>query len=159
MASPDSQDNVATDRAAEGREVETTPTPTPLEHVVDDDTPRREAIHWAADELFADRTFDEVTSSLVEGGWTEDAAQEIVEAARQQTRDQRGVLTRDRIVGGADAYYRRATGRWFVGMPVLAAAWRLLHSLATLAALRRASRVGQGDRRSWGEPQSREDAK
>ena len=115
----------------------------PLEHVVDDDTPRREAIHWAADELFADRTFDQVTASLVEGGWSEDVAQEIVEAARQQTRDQRGVLTRDRIVGSADAYYRRATGRWFVGMPVLAAAWRLLHSLATLAALRRATR---GDR-------------
>ena len=84
-----------------------------------------------------------MTASLVEGGWPEDAAQEIVEAARQQTRDQRGVLTRDRIVGSADAYYRRATGRWFVGMPVLAAAWRLLHSLATLAALRRATR---GDR-------------
>ena len=136
------EDDVSPEHATEGRSGEGPPTP--LEHVIDDDTPRREATHWAADELFADRTFDEVTASLVEGGWSEDSAQEIVEAARQQTRDQRGVLTRDRVVGSADAYYRRATGRWFVGMPVLAAAWRLLHSRATLAALRRATRGDRG---------------
>jgi hypothetical protein len=40
----------------------------------------------------------------------------------------------------ADRMYRRATGRWYVGMPMLAAAWRLLHSVATLLALRTARR-------------------
>ena len=148
MPSPAPQDELPPDPAADDRTEDNPPTPTPtstpLDQIIDDDTPRQEAIHWAADELFADHTFDEVAASLVEGGWSEDAAQEIVEAARQQTRDQRGVLTRDRIVGSADAYYRRATGRWFVGMPVLAAAWRLLHSLATLAALRRATRGDRG---------------
>ena len=85
-----------------------------------------------------------MAASLVEGGWERETAEDVVEEARRRTREQRGVLTRDRVVGRADALYRRSTSRWFVGMPTLAAVWRLLHSVATLAALRRAdSRAGR----------------
>lgn len=107
---------------------------------MDDDTPRREAIEWAVEALYEDRSFDEVAAALVEQGWPEQDAADIVEAARQQTRAHRGVLTRDTVVGRADRSYRQAmTGRWYVGMPMLAAAWRLMHSIATLLALRRKS--------------------
>jgi hypothetical protein len=114
--------------------------PSPLDQVVDDDTPRIEAVKWAVEELYADREFDDVAASLVEGGWSEDAAAEIVEEARRQTRGHRGVFTRDQVVADANRLYSRATARWYVGMPMLGAAWRLLHSLATLLALRRAGR-------------------
>ena len=117
------------------------PVASPLDQVFDDDTPRQDAIEWAVEELYADRSFDEVAAALVAGGWDETAAAEVVEAARQRTRDHRGVLTRDQILGPANRHYRQAmTGRWYVGMPVLAAAWRLMHSIATLSALRRAKR-------------------
>lgn len=120
----------------------------PLEQVFDDDTPRQDAIEWAVEKLYADRSFDEVAAALVDGGWDETAAAEIVEAARQRTRDHRGVLTRDQLLGPANRHYRQAmTGRWYVGMPVLAAAWRLMHSIATLAALRRAKGKEEPPRR------------
>jgi hypothetical protein len=109
-----------------------------LGRVVDDDTPRREAVDWAAEALQEGAAFEAVAASLVAEGWPAEEAEELVEAARVRTREGRGVVTRDRVVGAADRYYRRATGRWVVGMPVLGAAWRLLHSLATLVALRRA---------------------
>lgn len=115
----------------------------PLDRVVDDETPRTEAVEWAVEALYEDRPFEEVEAALVEGGWSEDAAQEIVEEARRQTRRHRGALTRDQVVLDADRMYRRATGRWYVGMPMLGAAWRLLHSIATLLSLRRAKRDAQ----------------
>jgi hypothetical protein len=115
-----------------------------LAHVVDDDTPRIEAVAWAVEQLYEDPDFDEVAAALVEGGWSHDAALGIVEEARRQTRGHRGVFTRDEIVSDANRLYRRATGRWYIGLPMLGAAWRLLHSLATMMSLRRASRGGQG---------------
>ena len=118
----------------------------PLERVVDDDTPRTEAIEWAVEALYDDRPFDLVHAALVEGGWPDDDAAEIVEEARRQTRRHRGALTRDQVVLDADRMYRRATGRWYVGMPMLGAAWRLLHSVATLLTLRRAKRDGTQNR-------------
>lgn len=111
----------------------------PLERVIDDDTTRREAIEWAVEALLADRSFDDVSASLAEGGWPNDEAAEIVEAARQQTRHHRGALTRDQVVVHANRRYRQAMmARWYVGMPMLAAAWRLMHSVAALVTLRRA---------------------
>ena len=118
----------------------------PLERVVDDDTPRVEAIEWAVERLYDDRPFEEIEAALLAGGWSEDDAAEIVEEARQQTRRHRGALTRDQVVLGADRLYRRATGRWYVGMPLLGAAWRLLHSVATLLTLRRARRDDRAQR-------------
>jgi hypothetical protein len=120
----------------------------PLEKVVDDDTPRREAVEWAVEQLCSDRSFEDVAAALVANGWDEDTAAEIVEAARQRTRGHRGVLTRDDILRPAHRHYRQAmTGRWYVGMPVLAAAWRLIHSLSTLMALRRRRRDEPPSRR------------
>src|SRR5581483_12229967 len=103
------------------------PKASPLEQVIDDDTPRMEAVEWAAEALYDGLEFEQVATALVEGGWDAGAAEEVVEEARRRTREQRGVLTRDRVLGRADALYRRSTGRWFVGMPMLAAVWRLLH--------------------------------
>ena len=107
-----------------------------LDRVVDDDTPRIEATEWAVEALYDDRPFEEVESDLVASGWSADDAAEIVEAARQRTRRHRGATTRNQVVDEADRMYRRATGRWFVGLPMLSAAWRLLHSVATLLSLR-----------------------
>ena len=116
------------------------PAALPLDRVVDDDTPRREAVEWAVEALHADATFDDVAAALAREGWPEEEAADIVESARQRTREHRGVLTRDHVVGSANLRYRQAmTGRWYVGMPMLAAAWRLMHSLSTLLALRRAT--------------------
>jgi len=112
-------------------------TPAALEHVVDDETPRAEALQWAVELLYDDRPFEDVEAELVGGGWSADDAAEIVEAARRRTRRHRGATTRDQVVGEADRMYRRATGRWFVGLPMLSAAWRLLHSVAALLSLRR----------------------
>ena len=112
--------------------------PSALDGVVDDDTPKAEAVEWAVERMYEDRPFEEVEAQLLGSGWPEDAAAEVVEAARQQTRRHRGALTRDQVVLDADRMYRRATSRWFVGLPMLAAAWRLLHSVATLLSLRQA---------------------
>ena len=112
----------------------------PLEQVVDDDTPKIEAVEWAVEQLYDDRPFEEVEAQLLQAGWPQDTAEDVVEAARQQTRRHRGALTRDQVVLDADRMYRRATSRWFVGLPMIAAAWRLLHSVATLLSLRQARR-------------------
>lgn len=122
------------------------PTVSALQEVVDDDTPRWDAIAWAVDEMYEDRPFEWVAEQLAEGGWPDDDVAEIVEEARRRTRTHRGAVTRDQIALDADRLYRRATGRWFIGMPMLGAAWRLLHSLATLLALRRRTPRDEGRR-------------
>jgi hypothetical protein len=127
--------------------------PPPLDQVVDDDTPRQDAVEWAAEALYEDASFEQVAAALVDSGWSQDDAEDIVEAARQRTRDHRGVLTRDQVLGPAHRHYRQAmTGRWYVGMPVLAAAWRLMHSLSTLMALRRARQAPPEVRRTTPPP-------
>ena len=120
-------------------------TPAPLDHVVDDETPRTEALEWAVEALYDDRPFEDVEGDLAAGGWSVDDAAEIVEEARRLTRRHRGALTRDQVVLDADRLYRRSTGRWYVGMPMLGAVWRLLHSVATLLSLRRAKRIKRRD--------------
>jgi hypothetical protein len=118
--------------------------PSPLDNVVDDYAPRREAIEWATAELAAGRGFDEVAAELAGGGWAEGDAAEIVEAARRQTRHVRGVVTREQVVRASNQHYRQSMmGGWFVGFPSIAAVRRLIHSLASLASLRR-NRGGGG---------------
>jgi len=116
------------------------PAAVPLDHVVDDDTPRTEAIEWAVEQCYNDRPFEEIEAALLAGGWSDDVAAGIVEESRRLTRRHRGALTRDQVVLDADRMYHRATSRWFVGLPMIAAAWRLLHSVATLLTLRRAAK-------------------
>jgi len=114
---------------------------TPLENVVDDYEPRLAAVEWAVGQMFDDRTFEDVAAELLAGGWALDDAEEVAETARQRTRGHRGAMTRDEVVDEADRMYRRSmSGRWFAGMPMLAAAWKLMHSLVTLGSLRRAGR-------------------
>jgi hypothetical protein len=112
--------------------------PSPLAEVVDDLTPRRDALDWAVAEIAAGRGFEDVVADLRVAGWSEGNAGEIVELARRETRGRRGVVTRAEVVRDVDRRYRRAmTPGWFLGMPTVAAAMRLLYSLGTLVSLRR----------------------
>lgn len=110
----------------------------PLANVVDDLTPRDEAIEWAVTEVAAKRPFDDVAADLTAAGWSEADAADIVELARRHTRAHRGVLTRADVVDDVNRRYRRAmTPGWFLGLPTVVAAMRLLYSIATVATLRR----------------------
>ena len=109
-----------------------------LESVIDDDTPRREAVEWAVTELAADRAFEEVSAGLAGAGWDAEQVADILEQARRRTRPLRGGLTRDEVAGAAEVRYRQAMrAGWVAGMPTIAAAMRLLHSLGSLLMLRR----------------------
>src|SRR2546430_825637 len=108
-----------------------TDAPDALDRIVDDETPRREALGWAVDQLEEDRAFEDVTAELVGNGWSADDAAEIVEAARVATRQARGAITRDQVVRATERRYRRSmTVGWFVGFPAIAAAVRLLYSVS-----------------------------
>ena len=112
--------------------------PTPLDQIVDDYAPRQEALQWATAQLAAGRTFEDISAHLIETGWSEPDAAEIVEEARQQTRHYRGAVTREQIIRASNRRYRQAmTGGWFVGFPSVTAAMRLIHALASFASLRR----------------------
>jgi hypothetical protein len=112
--------------------------PTPLDQIVDDYAPRQEALQWATAQLADGRTFEDISAHLIQTGWTESDAAEIVEEARQQTRHYRGAVTRQQIVRASNRRYRQAmTGGWFVGFPSVTAAMRLIQALASLASLRR----------------------
>ena len=126
--------------------------PDALADVIDDLTPREDALEWAVAQLAAGRAFDDVAAELAGAGWPEADAADLVERARRVTRAQRGVVTRDDVVSDVNRRYRRAmTPGWFLGMPTVAAAMRLLQSLGTLAALRRrgskSASPGPGDAR------------
>lgn len=112
-----------------------------LEHVVDDLGPKEQAADWVRTQFALGRTWESVAADLVEGGWPEDTAVQLTETVRRLTRAERGVMTREQVVGGADRYYRRGMGGgWIVGMPSLAAAIRLMYSLGNLLRLRRRRR-------------------
>src|SRR5688500_15732125 len=102
---------------------------TGLESVIDDHTPRRDAVEWAVAELAGGRGFEEVGAGLVEAGWAAEQSAEILEEARRRTRELRGAVTRDEVALAAERRYRQGMrAGWFVGMPMAAAAARLLHS-------------------------------
>ena len=120
------------------------PATSPLEQVVDDYEPRLAATEWAVEQMYDDRTFEDIVADLVSCGWSLENAEEVAEVARQRTRGHRGAVTRDDVVEEADRMYRRSmSGRWFAGLPMLAAAWKLMHSLVTLGSLRRAHGRGR----------------
>jgi len=114
------------------------PQPGPdFDAIVDDDTPREEARLWSIEQLRTGRSFDEVLAELMDEGWSPEHAELILEYARQQTRDERGVVTREQVAKATDAYYRGGTGGGiFAGMPTISAMRRLLYSIATLKFLR-----------------------
>jgi hypothetical protein len=119
----------------------------PLAAVVDDETPRREALAWAVARLEAGAAFEEVEVALAGAGWQADDTAEVVELARQVTRPLRGARSRRQEVDEANRRHRKATtGGWFVGFPTVAAGMRLLQSLGTLGFLRKrgGDREGRG---------------
>jgi hypothetical protein len=81
-----------------------------LSRVEDDESAIHEARLWAAEELVNGRSPEELLAQMLAGGWQTDQAQQTIETARQETRQQRGVITRDDVVRDLNADYRRATG-------------------------------------------------
>jgi hypothetical protein len=80
-----------------------------LSQIQDDVAQKQEARQWAMDQLLKGLSFEELTATLSEQGWDAWSAEQIVEAARMETRRERGVITRDDIVNDLDREYRRAT--------------------------------------------------
>jgi hypothetical protein len=81
-----------------------------LSHIEDDETALHEAQLWAAEQLIQGRTPEELIAQMTTDGWDTDQAEQIVETARKETRQQRGVITRDDVVREMNVDYRRATG-------------------------------------------------
>jgi hypothetical protein len=80
-----------------------------LSQIQDDVAQKQEARQWAMDQLLKGLSFEELTATLTEQGWDAWSAEQIVEAARMETRRERGIITRDDIVNDLDREYRRAT--------------------------------------------------
>ena len=95
-----------------------------LSHVVDDTDGRDEAAEWAAGELLRGRPFEDVSADLVGRGWPAEAAGRIVEAAREATRRDRGVRTREDVARGVARRYARSVRlvRWLVILGIVAVA-------------------------------------
>ncbi len=81
-----------------------------LSNIEDDTSVKHQAVRWAAEELIAGRSVEELVQQLVDEQWTTDDAEEVIELARKDTRAERGVVTRDDIVRDLNADYRWATG-------------------------------------------------
>ena len=80
-----------------------------LDAIVDDVQPDQgQAVKWAAAELLRGRPFEAVTADLVAQNWPAASAEAIVEDAREQTRHERGVRTREDVVRVAEQRYQRS---------------------------------------------------
>ncbi len=107
-----------------------------LEHVVDDLAYREETADWIREQLLHERVAEEVVSELVAQGWDAEEAHSLVEQVRRLTRRERGVVTREDVAREANRRYGKGmSGGWMVGMPTLASARRLMHSLGNLLGL------------------------
>ena len=102
--------------------------PEPLNQIVDDYEPRLEAVDLTIKALNAGDSFESAKAYLVEIGWGDADADDIVEEARIRTQHSRGIVTRDQVVQNVNRRYRQSM--------VWAAAIRLIHSLGSLASLR-----------------------
>ena len=111
-----------------------------LEHVVDDLAARQECAEWAFEELSKGQTAEALTAELVSNGWGEEDAADLVEMVRRQTRDVRGVVTRDAVARDVNQRYRRTMGGWWVGMPLFAAGMRLIGAVRNFLAMRQVRR-------------------
>ena len=105
--------------------------------VIDDLEEHVRAEDWARAEMLQnDRAPDDLIAELVQKGWEDDAATDVVEKIRKETRAQRGVVTRDDVVRNINRHYRKSTSGWAVGIPSIASLRRLLHSIATMSILK-----------------------
>jgi hypothetical protein len=80
------------------------PDDSPLNRIVDDETPRNECADWALNEIAIGRSPEDVADDLAANGWSRIDAEEICEAARKQTRHLRAGASREQVVQiyGAD---------------------------------------------------------
>jgi len=106
------------------------------DEIIDDDTPRLDALRWASERFIAGDDGDDIRRELVAQGWDNDAAYDICEAARRQTQSQRGVETYNNAIEIARRR-RLSSGGWLIGMPTLSAARRLFQALRALRSFRR----------------------
>jgi hypothetical protein len=87
------------------------------------------------------RTPEEVEAALVEDGWPQDAAAEMAEYARRETRHLRGVVTREDVSRDAEANYRATFRRlplvMIFGIPIMFS--NLLRSIAGMRKLKEMS--------------------
>lgn len=92
------------------------PVPDRLSHVVDDTDGRDEAVPWAANRLIAGASFEDVSAELVTLGWSAVAAESIVEEAREATRRERGVRTREDVMVGVSRKFGKTLRRvrWLI---------------------------------------------
>src|SRR3954469_23310389 len=92
-----------------------------FDDIVDDDPLPKETVEWAIEQLLDGREFDQVGAELVESGWPAEQAERIVEEARKQTRNERGVITRETVNRAVTANYRAGTGAGlFSAFPTIA---------------------------------------
>jgi len=108
----------------------------PLEHVVDDEEPRAQALEWARVEILAGRVPEDLVAALARGGWDADEATLLVERVRRETRAERGVRTRDDVVREVYRLHGRTRRGALSAFPTLGAALRLFYSILTFRTLR-----------------------
>lgn len=96
--------------------------PDQLAHVIDDTDGREEAVKWAENQLLAGATFEVIAAELVSQGWQPVSADSIIEEAREATRAQRGVRTRDDVVIGIYRKFGKTMRRvrWFIVLGIVA---------------------------------------
>src|SRR2546423_5233317 len=104
-----------------------------LDHIVDDLEARRECEEWVRAELLAGRAQEDVVKELTRAGWPKDDAEGIVEEGRRQTRQERGVVTREAVVREANRRHRGAMGTGLLtGLPTAASAKRLFYAIVNV---------------------------
>jgi len=124
------------------------PAASPLDHIVDDYEPRQEALDFAIKAIASGVKFDDTQAKLIESGWSESDAQDIVEEARIQTQETRGVVTRDTVLRRINTRYSRGmNGGWLIGFPIWSSMVRLIHSLGSMSFLRRTQSQKPDERR------------
>lgn len=114
----------------------------PLDAVIDDLTPKEEAADWIHEQVAAGRSTADVTAELISTGWDEEEAESLVEYVRRATRHERGVTTREDVVGGLNRSYRQSWRvSWFSGFLAIASGVRLIGALRNWVSLWRSRRA------------------
>jgi hypothetical protein len=117
-----------------------------LSHIEDGRDKILSAQYRAIDQILAGMTPEAITIDLVEQGWDVNRAEEIAEYARQSTRSQRGVVTREDIAKGASIKYRKSQRRTaiLIRLMLLAFAILIIWAVAKLN-IARQSHIPGGD--------------
>lgn len=105
-----------------------------FDQIVDDEEELNEALEWACKQWVAGIvTAEEMTAQLIDGGWGQDTAEEIVETARKHTLVERGGTTRAMVAAKERRRYWSANRfSWFTIFVPIASLRRLLFSLGSI---------------------------